>query len=525
MSISGLRPVVAIQTRTTWKALVTWVVAIGATMLATTHAVAALYDTPEKIHSYASAVGSGGALLAINGRIAGIDSLGGVIANEFGFMASFAIPFMGVSLVAMMTRKDEEQGRLEILVAGRASRGAPVVGAMLVTLASLLLTGSALFVGLVVVGVPTDDSVLYATSMIALGLVFATSSAVAAQLAAHSRAVHGAGLAAIVAAYVLRGVGDVRGSAITWLSPLGWQQETRAFGDARWWPLLVPISVSLVCACVAITVAVHRDVGSAWSVRGSSPSTASWFLRTPLGVTLRLHRGCAAGWVAAAVVVSGTFGALAQPLMDAIAGNASLTQALGVAGAEQDAVLRMSSLLLALIAGGYVVQAVGLLREEETSGRLEARLSGPRPRWAWLGTHLLVVATGAVAVTAAGGITLALTTRWSTGDSVTGSVARAAADYLPAVGLLGALALVLFGLVPRAQPLAWLAYAFAAVAAYLGGPLHLPHGLLVLSPYYVVSTPSHGTVDTADLAGLTLAALTLVVVSFVGFRRRAIPLG
>ncbi len=526
MSPAALPTLVAIQLRTGWKALATWVVAIGASMLATTTAISRLYDTPAKIHSYAASVGAGDALLAINGRVAGIDSLGGVIANEFGFLASFAIPLMGISLVARMTRKDEEQGRLETLLAGRVGRSAPVLAAILVAMGALLLTGAALFLGLVAVGVPAVDSLLYAASMAALGQFFAAAAALVAQLVGHPRGVYATGLAAIVAAYLLRGVGDVMSNPVTWLSPLGWQEETRAFGDARWWPLLIPVLASLALAGGATAESGRRDLGSAWIRRGASSATASPFLCTPLGVALRLHRGSVAGWTAVAVVISGTFGALAQPLVDAIAGNASLADAMGAAGgAGLDAVLTMCALLLALIVGGYVVQAIGLLRVEETSGRLEARLSGPRPRWAWLGTHLLVVALGVAVVSAAGGTALALTTWWSTGDGVAGPVARAVADYLPAVCLLGALALVLFGVAPRSQPVAWLTYALAAVIAYLGDPLNLPQGILVLSPFHLVGNPPQAPVDAATLAVLGLVSLALTVGSFAGFRRRSIPQG
>jgi ABC-2 type transport system permease protein len=115
---------VRVHLRTGWLAIVVWIVAVAATMESTVAAIHGLYDTPAKVHTYAAAV-KGDALMMLNGKIAGIDSLGGIVANEFGFMASFAIPFMAVSLVSRMTRKNEEQGRMEALLAGRIGRGTP----------------------------------------------------------------------------------------------------------------------------------------------------------------------------------------------------------------------------------------------------------------------------------------------------------------------------------------------------------------------------------------------------------------
>ena len=108
--------------RTMWQAqrrrLVVWVLALVGSLAFTAILVAQLYDTPAKIQSYGEAVVSD-ALVAINGRVEGIDSLGGIIQDEFNFLASFLMPLVGIALVASMTRAEEESGRLEALLSGR----------------------------------------------------------------------------------------------------------------------------------------------------------------------------------------------------------------------------------------------------------------------------------------------------------------------------------------------------------------------------------------------------------------------
>lgn len=525
MNAAALPTMLAIQLRTAWRALLTWAVAVATTMVATTTSISSLYDTQAKIDSYARAVGAGDALVAINGRVAGIDTLGGVVANEFGFVASFAIPLMGISLVARMTRKDEEHGRLEALLAGRIGRSAPVVAAGLLASGALAVTAGALFLGLAVVGIPATNSLLYAASMAALGFFFATGAAIVAQAVAHSRGVYAVGLAALVVAYLLRGIGDVMDNPLTWLSPLGWQEAARAFGDdPRWWPLALPILAGLALLVTAAVQSGRRDLGSALRRRGGSVARASTFLRAPLGIALHLHRGPILGWALGAVVVSATFGALAQPIVDALAGNASLSEAMGAAGgAGLDAVLTMSALILALLVAAYAVQAIGVIRGEETSGRLEARLPAARGRATWLGTQLLVVLVGLVVVAASGGLALVVATAWSTGEQVAGPVAGAVASYLPATLVLAGLALLMFGLFPRAQPVAWLGYGAAALIGYLGEPLQLPQAVVALSPFHYVGSPPQEDVDAAALVWLSTAALAMMMVAFVGFRRRGIP--
>jgi ABC-2 type transport system permease protein len=525
VNASALSTMLVVELRTGWKALVTWVLALAATMIATTTSISGLYDTQAKIESYAAAVRSGDALVAINGRVAGIDTLGGVVANEFGFMASFAVPLMGISLVARMTRKDEEHGRLEALLAGRIGRSAPVVAAVLVATAALVVTGGALFLGLVAVGIPAADSFLYAASMAALGFVFACVAALVAQVVEHTRGVYAAGLAILVVSYLLRGIGAVLENPLTWLSPLGWQEETRAFGDgSRWWPLVVPVLVGLVLFGVAATESGRRDLGSALFRRGASSPRASAVLRTSVGFASRMQRGSMLGWAVGSAVVAATFGALAQPMIDAFAGNESLADAMGAAGGGGlDAVLTMSALLLALLGAAYAVQSVGLLRGEESAGRLEAALAGSQGRWSWLATHLLVIVVGILVVMAVGGVALSVGVFWSTGEGQARYVAEAVAAYVPAILVLAGVALLLFGLLPRAQAAAWVVYGVAALVAYLGEPLQLSEVVLALSPFHHVGSPPQENVDAVALTWLSLAALGLVALAFVGFRRRGVP--
>ena len=81
--------------------LIVWTLVLVGSLAFTALSVAALYDTPEKIQAYGQAVVSD-ALVAINGRVEGIDSLGGIIADEFGFMASFLMPVAGIACMASM---------------------------------------------------------------------------------------------------------------------------------------------------------------------------------------------------------------------------------------------------------------------------------------------------------------------------------------------------------------------------------------------------------------------------------------
>lgn len=50
-------------------------------------------------------------------------------------------------------------------------------------------------------------------------------------------------------------------SWLTWLSPLGWGEQVRPFGDERWWALLLPLALlagATLAAFAAAGLALFR---------------------------------------------------------------------------------------------------------------------------------------------------------------------------------------------------------------------------------------------------------------------------
>ncbi len=523
----GLLTMVRIVGRVQRRRVLARLVVLGAGMVGTAASIAALYDTPAKIHSYAAAVTSGSALVAINGKVEGIDSLGGVVQDEFGFLAAFLLPLLGISLVASATRREEESGRVELLLGGRVARHQPTLAALLVATATIAATGVVFALGLALFGVPLTGSVLYALSLSALALVFACLAALLAQLTLHSRDVYSWSLIVLAASYVLRGVGDATGTWVTWLSPLGWAERAAPFGDQRWWVLGIPVAAGLALAAAALRLSARRDLGSALVHSGAGPARAAARLRSPVGLAVWIHRPAVLGWLAGGALLTGMMGALSQQLLDAMAGNPALADAMGIGGGRpRDGFVAATQLYLAVIATGYVVQAVGTLRAEESEGRLETRLSGTLSRGRWLAAHTLVVLGGLVLIVLGSSLVLGLATAASVGGlSELVPALGSGLAYLPVELLLAGLALAAYGLRPRWFGIVWAGYAAMAFVAFLGPGLRLRPWVLDLAPTTHVGNPPLGAVDGGSLAVMTALAVILSGIGLVAFRRRGVPQG
>ncbi len=526
MSATAVLPATRVQLRTGWIRLALWVIGISATMGLTVMSISGLYDTQAKIDTYAAATSSGDALRVINGRVYGLDTLGGVIQNEFGFVASVALPLMGILLVARATRHEEESGRIELLLSGRIGRTAPLSAALILVTAALIVTGLLILASLLSVGIDLDRAALYAASLVSLGVAFAGLTALLTQFVAHARSAQSLAAAVLVAAYLLRGVGDVGAHPLVWASPLGWAEETRPFGsEPRWWPLALPLIVAMACVVAAHLVRAHRDLDQArLGARRRAPGASAW-LRSPLGYAVVTHRGGLVTWMLVAAATGATFGSLARQIVSAMKGNPDLARVMaGGTRGGLDGFLGMTVLLTALCACAYAVQTVRTLGSEDVAGRVEPLLGAGWARGRWLGAHSAVGAAGVVVIGLGGWAGVAAGVWGSMGDpGELWPLARAQAAYLPAIWLVGAVALALHGIRLRAVSPAWLLLAFCVVVALLGDALQLSQWVRDLSPLEHAGYPPADFPGATALLGTCLAALVATLIGAVAWRRRDIP--
>jgi hypothetical protein len=97
----------------------------------------------------------------------------------------------------------------------------------------------------------------------------------AVQLTSSPRAAYGITGAVIGAAYVLRAIGDVGTSWLSWVSPIGWYQGMHAFSGLRWWPLLPLVVAAAVLALGATATFRRRDHGTGILAARPGPSRAA----------------------------------------------------------------------------------------------------------------------------------------------------------------------------------------------------------------------------------------------------------
>jgi ABC-2 type transport system permease protein len=380
--------------------LAIWVAALGGVTVYAAVALGAVYPTAADRQARAAVIGTPAGVL-LSGPGYGTDdyTVGAMVANELALSVMIAIGVMSVLFVVRHTRAEEDDGTAELVLAAAVGRRAQLATALTPTARADAAVALVVAAGLIGSGLAAADSVALAVGIGLAGLVFAGVAAVTAQLMAGARGATGAAVAVLGIAVLARGVGDVlhpHGSALSWFSPLAWVQQTRAFVDLRWAPLLLPVVLTAALVGAALALSSRRDVGAGLIAPRRGPATAGPLLAGPAGLLARLQRGSIAGWTVGLLVLGATFGSLTEAVTDMVAGNPRLATALAAGGGADltDAYTAATARYAALCAAGFAVGSVLRLHGEEGSGRLEL-LSAPLGRRRFLALALAGVAPAA----------------------------------------------------------------------------------------------------------------------------------
>jgi len=528
---TGTRELIRLFLRLDRVRIAIWALSFGLLVAGSIASFEATYTTPESLQARASLM-KNPSVVMMTGPAFGLDhyTFGAMVANELSLWLFLAAAIMSIQIVVRHTRAEEESGRLEVVRALPVGRFAPAVAAIATVALANIAVGAATTVALVATGMEAPSSIAIGVAVALTGLVFGAVGAVTAQVTEHGRSAMSMAFGVLAIAFLVRGLGDVinaQGSWLSWLSPLAWGQQTRLYVDLRWWPLAVTAGAVILLLALTVRLAQRRDLGAGLRAPAPGPAEASPPLLSPIGLANRLLWNVFLGWTIGMMFFGVAFGTLANSLGDVVDDLPQLGDwiQIDLASLEQSfAAAMLSFLVIAPMA--VAVAGVLRLRSEEAAGRVEAILVTGSPRSSLLGGWTLVVAVQAVAMLLLIGLSVGVGVMIGTGDAHwIGDLVLASVAYIPAVLLVTALAIALYGLRPRQSTLAWVLVIWVTIVLYLGELLGLPDWAMALSPLHQTPLLPGAEVDATPLVVMSLAAVVLAAVGFVGLRRRDVVPG
>ncbi|AZM54482.1 ABC transporter permease [Streptomyces sp. WAC 01529] len=494
-----------------------WILLVAGLVLTMPGSLESVYGTAAERADAMESMNSNSSMRAMYGPVFG-DSIGALSAWRIGGYAGVLAAVMSLVIVVRHTREEEESGRQEMLSASMVGRRAPLTAALLA--AFVANAGAGLLITAGMAGQGASGALALGLGIAGTGMLFATTAAIAAQLTESARLAKGLTAAVLGAAFVLRAAGDAGSaegsSAATWLSPLGWQENLRAFAGERWWVLALVAAALVAQGVVAYGLAGRRDVGM--SFLPTRPGPARGRIGTAGALAWRLQRGAVFGWTAGFLLAGMVFGQMASGAADIVGDNEStrdIIERMGGGSGLTNAFLATMTGLFGMVAGLYVASSVLRLHGEETSQRAEPVLAGAVGRLRWAAGHLVIAFGGTVLLMAVCGAGMAIGHGGEAGALLGACLAR-----LPAIWVLGGLAVLLVGAYPRGAVAVWAVVGVCLAIGWIGPALDLPQAVMNLSPFSHLPKLPGAEVSWPPLITLTLVAVVLVAGGLAGLRRR-----
>ena len=220
------------------------------------------------------------------------------VVGMYGTSLMLGAAFMSITTISRHTRVEEQTGRAELIRANVVGRHAPLAAALVV--AALMNIVMALLTGLTMMSSAAEPapagSLLFGAGLGAAGLAFAGVAAVTVQLSPFSRAASGFAGLVLGVSFVVRGLGDMSAvqngdlAWLSWLSPLGWPQQTAPFTNDDWWPLLLGVALFALLVALAFALQSRRDLAAGILPDRLGRAAAPGWLRGPLSLAYRLQR-------------------------------------------------------------------------------------------------------------------------------------------------------------------------------------------------------------------------------------------
>ncbi|MEU3475977.1 ABC transporter permease [Rhodococcus sp. NPDC006774] len=501
-----------------------WIVLLGALPLLYAVSFEGLYPTAADRQAFYLGTLSTPAQAALVGPIFGSD-LGALVSWRSGAVLAL-VPLAAILTVVRHTRGEEDAGRTELIGSTAVGRYAGLAAAIALAGIGVAGTGALSVISLAAFGLPVAGSLAYGASVAVVGLVFVGCGAVAAQVASGARAARGYALGVLAVAFAARAIGDAGSGTLSWFSPIGWSAQVRPFAEERWWPMLMSLATAGVLLTAAFAAAERRDLGGGLVAERRGRNEAAPSLAGPVALAWRLTRGATLGWTVGIALLGITIGSSVHGIGGQLGSSNAITDALeefGGSTIEQSFIAAVLS-IVGVVVAAYSVSALLRLHSEEEAGLAEIVLATGVSRLRWLAGHLLFAVLGPAWLLLVVGVTIGLTYGSAAGD-ISGelpSVLLGALGQLPAVWVVTAIGVALFGAVPRFATVLWAVLGGFVALGQVGSVVGLPQPWLDLSPFTHVPRLPGAAFALAPIGWLVVVAIVVGMGGFTAFRRRGI---
>jgi ABC-2 type transport system permease protein len=525
--------------------LAVWILSTGLLALVAAVGVAQSYGTYAARLGIVRIASANPTILVLRGIPDGAGLAPFVYFEIFTYLALMAA-LMSTFLAVRHTRAEEESTRAELVASTPAGRITPSIATLVHGVLANAVLAVVVALSLIAGGLPAGGSFAAGAATGAVGVAFVAVGMLAAQVMRTSRGANTVAVAAVLISFVLRAIGDASGSPAdgglrvdsawpTWLSPIGWGEQVRAYTRNDLAPLLLELGLAAICATAVFLLQAHRDSGASLVPPRAGRDSAHAALRGSTALAWRLQWPTILSWSAGGVIfglLAGSLGPLVRSAVEQDRTIETTLQHIAPSGSGTLEQLLISTMFqfVGVLAAACATQTIIRMRQEESLGTAEILLTTSVTRVRWLAGYLtvggsailMVLAAAAVAsglaATAAGGAGTGGSALGESGrDALAQSVEAAAAQLPVAFVFLSVVALLVILIPAVVVPVGWAAVGAAVFLGLFGGLIGMPRWLQNLSPFEHSPVPLGSSTDWSGAVwlggiavGAALAALVLI---------------
>ncbi|MFI2229776.1 polyketide antibiotic transporter [Nocardia testacea] len=466
------------------------------------------------------------AIRVLFGAARALDDPGGFTVWRTGAPVFVLCGLWALLAATRLTRGEEDSGRWDLLLAGRA-RLLDLVTRSAVTLTLAAAIAAAVGIALTATDTDTTGALIHALCVFGATTTFAGTGLLTAQLLPSRSAATGLASAVLGVGLLLRMLADGV-SALAWLSwftPFGLAARAAPYAGNHLPPVLVLIGAAAVSVLAALASARRRDLGAAVIQVPERRPARTRLLGSVTGFAARRALALTTGWAVGIGAYFLVIGAVITSILEFLTENprfAELAATAGFGGLGSATGFAAAMFALSAIpAGLYAATRIAAVAADEKARRSTMLHSLPLSRYQLAGAEIAVTTTGIAILlaTAAGGL-------WA-GAALTGAPlglgqALAGAFNIAPVALLALGAAVLaLGWYPNAvSALGALPVAGGFLLDVIARSAGAPAWVLQISPFaHLAPVPDTTPTPTATLV-LIAIALALTLAGLYGYTRR-----
>lgn len=367
-------------------------------------------------------------------------------------------------------------------------------------------------------------SFLFGASVGMAGILGAVIALVMAQIMPASSGATGASLGIVGLLYIVRAGTDVSNADFSMLNPMGWIYLTYPFTENNWLPLLFAVAFCIIAVIIAFALEGGRDMGAGYLPEREGRATAKKSLLSVPGLFIKINKGVMISWLIAFLIMGAVYGSIYGDMQTFLGSNELMSQMFALSGYSiEEAFTGTIMMVMIGLVSILPIVIVNKLFTEEVRLHLSQLYSTKvtRTQLYWTSVIMAIVAGVVGILLAAGGLGgTAIIAMGNSSAMDVGDFVAAGYNFLPSVLFFIGLAGLALGWAPKLGKVIYVYLGYSFALNYFGGILKLPEWFSKTAVLSWIPRMPVAEFDGATFITMTVISIALVVVGYIGYRKR-----